>query len=80
MIFDTKIAILVQSDLQIWQKLNVTAFWPLVLPVPFQMASASHMWMRSGGNMPVCSVSRWSFSRHHSKFFNAHGSNPCNGI
>ena len=26
MIFDTKIAILVQSDLQMWQKLNVTAF------------------------------------------------------
>jgi len=26
MIFDTKVAILVQSDLQMWQKLNVTAF------------------------------------------------------
>ena len=26
MIFDTKVAILVLEDLQVWQKLNVTAF------------------------------------------------------
>ena len=41
--FDTKIAVVIRTDLEAWQKLNVAAFLPSALPPRFRNASASPM-------------------------------------